>query len=68
MTQKAQVLRCVRNHPNLSATQVARKLNLLPSSVSSLLLRMLKDGEVTRRRNNPLRGPRGGFVYRMTNL
>jgi DNA-binding CsgD family transcriptional regulator len=60
LTQAQRIENYVRDHPGQSAYQIARALELDPSSVSSMLLGFVRKNKMQRIKG---RGPRGGFTY-----
>ena len=61
MTNRQRILRLFDRLLNApTATEVAKRLRKSPATISSLMLRMCRDGSL-RRINGA--GPRGGYVY-----
>jgi DNA-binding IclR family transcriptional regulator len=63
LTDKQRILGYVQNHPGTAVTEVAKALGLKKDSVSSTLLKLVREGVLSRIHGE---GPRGGWVYYTT--
>ena len=59
-TLRDRLIEFVRANPGLTATQIAKALQLSNDHVASVLVKEVRDGNLERR---PGEGPRGGFAY-----
>jgi len=61
MTHRERILDEVNNNPGRTATEIARSLQLSVDSVASLLLLMWRKNQVSRSKNESIKGR--GFEY-----